>query len=177
MRPVLLIPGIYNSGPAHWHTLWQQRHPHVQRVEQADWAFPVCDTWVQALDAAVVAAPAEPILVAHSLGCLAAVHWAARRPRPVSALLLVAVPDPAGPAFPADARGFAHLPAALPRVGPLVMMSSSSDPYSTPAFSARCAQAWGAEHLPMGALGHINADSGLGDWPAGWAQVQRWRDT
>ena len=175
MRPVLLIPGIYNSGPAHWQSLWQARHPAVHRVEQADWSHPVCDEWVLALDAAVARAPEPPILVAHSLGCLVAVHWAARYARPVRALLLVAVPDPLGPNFPADARGFAPLPAALPAAGPVVMMSSTDDPYSTPAFSAQCAAAWGAEHTTLGPLGHINAESGLADWPAGWDQVQRWR--
>jgi predicted alpha/beta hydrolase family esterase len=29
--------------------------------------------------------------------------------------------------------------------------------------------------VDLGAKGHINADSGLGDWPEGWAWVQRWR--
>lgn len=174
MRPVLLIPGICNSGPAHWQSLWQAQHPAVHRVEQADWDHPVCEEWVLALDAAVARAPESPILVAHSLGCLVAVHWAARHARPVRALLLVAVPDPLGPNFPADALGFAPLPAALPGIGPVVMMSSTDDPYSTPEFSARCAAAWGAEHTTLGPLGHINAESGLADWPAGWAEVQRW---
>ena len=104
-RPVLLIPGIYNSGPTHWQSLWQTRHAGVARVEQADWDHPVCDTWVRALDDAIAALPQPPILVAHSLGCLVAVHWAARHHRAVHALLLVAVPDPSGPNFPADAPG------------------------------------------------------------------------
>lgn len=174
-RPVLLIPGIHNSGPGHWQSLWQTRHADVARVEQTDWDHPVCDAWVQALDDAIAAAAQPPILVAHSLGCLVAVHWAARHHRPLHALLLVAVPDPEGPAFPADARGFFPLPAALPTMHRLMLMSSTSDPYSTPGFSARCAGAWNAEHVVLGALGHVNADSGLGDWPAGWEQVARWR--
>ena len=51
MRPVLLVPGIYNSGPRHWQSLWQTQHTGVVRVEQADWAHPQCDAWVQAIDA------------------------------------------------------------------------------------------------------------------------------
>lgn len=54
-------------------------------------------------------------------------------------------------------------------------MSSTSDPYSTPNFSAQCASAWNAEHVVLGARGHLNADSGLGDWPQGWELVARWR--
>ena len=180
-RPVLLIPGIYNSGPTHWQSLWQTRHAGVARVEQADWDHPVCGTWVRALDDAIAALPQPPILVAHSLGCLVAVHWAARHHRAVHALLLVAVPDPSGPNFPADARGFAPLPAALPALPTLpsmtrrVLMSSTTDPYSTPDFSAQCASAWNAKPVVLGARGHLNADSGLGDWPEGWALVERWR--
>lgn len=116
-----------------------------------------------------------PILVAHSLGCLVAVHWAARHRRAVHALLLVAVPDPEGPNFPADAHGFAPLPGTLPAGPRRVLMSSTTDPYSTPGFSAQCASAWNAEPVVLGARGHLNADSGLGDWPEGWALVERWR--
>jgi predicted alpha/beta hydrolase family esterase len=54
-------------------------------------------------------------------------------------------------------------------------MSSTTDPYSNPGFSAQCASAWNAEHRVLGDRGHLNADSGLDDWPQGWEQVARWR--
>lgn len=177
-RPVLLIPGIYNSGPRHWQSLWQNRYPGVARVAQEDWDHPDCDTWVRTLDEAIAALPQPPILVAHSLGCLVAVHWAARYHRPVHALLLVAVPDPEGPSFPVEARGFAPLPRTLPTPptpSRRVLMSSTTDPYSNPGFSAQCASAWNAEHRVLGDRGHLSADSGLDDWPQGWEQVARWR--
>src|ERR1700736_7035663 len=110
MRPVLLVPGIGNSGPTHWQSLWQAEHPGVARVIQRDWDHPVCNEWTEALDQAVGKAAAPPILVAHSLGCLAVAHWAARSERPCFAALLVAVPDPGGPAFPGAAAGFAMVP-------------------------------------------------------------------
>src|SRR3990167_6879857 len=96
----------------------------------------------------------------------------------VMGLLLVGVPGRGGPNFPADAKGFAPLPSVLPAQPDLprrVLMSSTSDPYSTPGFSAQCASAWNAEHVVLGARGHLNADSGLGDWPQGWELVARWR--
>jgi hypothetical protein len=31
---------------------------------------------------------------------------------------------------------------------------------------------WGAQAQSVGALGHINADSGLGDWPEGRALLR-----
>ena len=65
--PVLVLSGIGNSGPQHWQSLWQRRHPQWQRVNLGDWDSPVCDDWVRALDVAVRACPSPPMLVAHSL--------------------------------------------------------------------------------------------------------------
>ncbi len=175
MRPVLLVPGIYNSGPDHWQSPWQARHPNVVRVMQRDWDHPVCDEWVQALDDAIARAADPPIVVAHSLGCLAAAHWAERSGRAIHAMLLVAVPDPTGPAFPADAVGFAPVPRSL-RGKRATVVSSTDDPYASAHHTAQCVAAWGAEHLSLGAAGHINAETGLGEWAQGWEIVRRWRD-
>jgi len=175
MRPVLLVPGIGNSGPAHWQSLWQAKHPDVGRVIQRDWDSPVCDEWVGALDHAVGQAAVSPILAAHSLGCLAVAHWAARSDRSCFAILLVGVPDPGGPAFPSAATGFATVPPALLKYH-VTVVSSSDDPYATTSYTEDRVAAWGAEHIRLGRRGHINAESGLGEWPEGWAIVNRWRN-
>jgi predicted alpha/beta hydrolase family esterase len=174
MRPVLLVPGIGNSGPGHWQSLWQANHSDVGRVIQRDWDHPVCDDWVETLDQAVGQAVAPPILVAHSLGCLAVAHWAARSERPCFALLLVAVPDPSGSAFPKVAIGFATVPLAL-REYRVTVVSSDDDSYATTTYTEGQVAAWGAEHVRLSQRGHINAASGLGDWADGWAIVNRWR--
>jgi len=175
MRPVLLVPGIGNSGPAHWQSLWQAEHSNVGRVIQRDWDRPVCDDWVLALDQAVGQAPAPPILVAHSLGCLTVAHWAARSDRPCFAVLLVAVPDPSGPVFPKVAIGFSPVPLALSKYRATVV-SSDNDPYATTKYTEELVAVWGAEHVRVSQHGHINAASGLGDWTEGWAIVNRWRN-
>ena len=176
MRPVLLVPGIQNSGPTHWQTLWQARHPHVTRVMQRDWDHPVCSEWVDALDLAVQTAAEPPIVVAHSLGCLVVAHWMARSASPLHAVLLVAVPDPEGTAFPREALGFAPTPRSL-RGTRLRLVSSTDDPYASPPYTQRLLTDWGdgVEHTCLGAMGHLNANRGLGDWPEGWAWVERWR--
>jgi len=142
---------------------------------QRDWDRPVCDEWVGALDQAVGQAAGPPILVAHSLGCLAVAHWAARSDRPCFAVLLVALPDPCGPAFPGAATGFAVVPPALCKYR-VTVISSSDDRYATMSYTEEHVAAWRAEHIRLGRRGHINADSGLGDWPDGWAIVNRWRN-
>jgi predicted alpha/beta hydrolase family esterase len=107
--------------------------------------------------------------VAHSLGSLQVVHWAAAGHRhAIRGALLVAPPDPLAAGFPAEASGFAPLPErALPF--PSVLVASHDDPYASLDFSRRCAEAWQSRFVEVGAHGHINAESGLGDWPQGRA--------
>lgn len=95
----LVVPGVGNSGAEHWQTLWDRQDADARRIAVSDWDRPNCETWVEAIDDAVLTMGDSVVIVAHSLGCLAVVHWAARHPRRLHAALLVAVPDPAGPAF------------------------------------------------------------------------------
>lgn len=46
--PALIVPGIGDSGPGHWQTIWEAQHPHWRRVEQRDWHHPRCNEclWV-----------------------------------------------------------------------------------------------------------------------------------
>jgi predicted alpha/beta hydrolase family esterase len=165
---ILILPGIGNSGPAHWQSRWQALMAHTRRVEQQDWDYPVCSVWVAALEAAVRRSEAPVVLVAHSLACLQLAHWAAATRCRIRGALLVAVPDPEGAAFPREAIGFSPLP--LGRFAfPSTVVASSDDPYGSIDHARRCAGAWGSRLVEIGAAGHINASSGLGDWADGQA--------
>lgn len=164
----LIVPGYGDSGPAHWQTLWEQADPAWTRVRQRDWEQVDSAEWVAALDAAVRAAGPQSVLVAHSLGCLAVAQWAALTTTPARAALLVAPPDPLGPAFPASIRGFAALPRTRLRL-PSLLVYSEDDAYASAAFARGLAADWGSTPVGIGARGHINAASGLGDWPQGRA--------
>jgi predicted alpha/beta hydrolase family esterase len=173
-RTVLTLPGVDNSGPAHWQSVWERVHDNVHRVEQRDWTRPNCEDWVRAIDAAVQRQPVRPIIVAHSLGCLAAAQWLARSPSRAHAVLLVAVPDPAGKQFPTGVTGFSTLPEKLLQ-DPLTLISSEDDPYASPEFSRSVSARWSATHLNIGANGHINEQTRLGEWSQAWAMVEKWR--
>jgi uncharacterized protein len=169
-RPVLIVPGISNSGPEHWQSRWQRQHPSYVRAPFAEWDEPDRRDWVATLDATVRELGPRTVIVAHSLGTLAVAHWAAgyAGKAPVAGALLVAVPDPDGPNFPAQAHHFRPLP-LQPLGFPSVLVASDNDPYSNPVYAAAVAQAWGSRFISIGAHGHINAASGLGDWPQGQA--------
>lgn len=163
---VLVVPGIYNSGPEHWQSRWEVANPSWSRLQVPDWNEVERADWVQALEQQVSALGEDTVIVAHSLGCLAVAHWAAEHGRRIRAAMLVAVPDPQGPAFPAAAHGFAPLPMArLPF--PSLVVASEDDRYGSIAHAQRCADAWGSRWQSVGAAGHLNEASGLGDWPPG----------
>lgn len=164
--PVLILPGIGNSGPDHWQSRWEAKHPTWRRVQQRDWDHPERSEWVGTLDLALDQSGPRSVIVAHSLGCLVVAHWASARLRSLGGALLVAPPDPDGSAFPQEAVGFSPLPmTALPF--PTILVTSTDDPYSSLEFARDCAMAWNSRFISVGALGHINSASNLGDWPEG----------
>lgn len=171
MTTFLIVPGYGDSGPEHWQSHWQRKDARFRRVEQRDWFNPVCTEWVANLEAAVEAAGPDCVLVAHSLGCSLVAHWAASARSRVRAALLVAPPDPQGPAAELNIQGFAPLPGlALPF--PSLVVASSNDPYASLEYSRAAADGWGSAWHVLGACGHINGDSGLGEWPQGRELLQ-----
>ena len=51
--PILIVPGLYNSGPDHWQTHWERALPGAVRVEQQDWERPLLGDWTISLAEAV----------------------------------------------------------------------------------------------------------------------------
>jgi predicted alpha/beta hydrolase family esterase len=158
--PVLVVPGLRGSGPAHWQSLWEAQHPELIRVEQADFETPDIAAWSRTIAGAVTAAPEPPIVVAHSFGCLATVHAAQIAGAAIAGALLVAPADPTrfGIEDPA-------LAATLPF--PTTLVASLDDPWLKFIKAGALAARWGSRLVSAGHAGHINADSGHGAWPAG----------
>ncbi|QNE38311.1 alpha/beta hydrolase [Hymenobacter sp. NBH84] len=167
---ILTAPGLGNSGPIHWQTQWEQQYGY-QRVQQHDWNHPVCADWVQTLEATVAAAGPQVVLVAHSLACATVAHWAATTRHHLQGVLLVAPADVDRPDFPPEVVGFAPMPLArLPF--PSIVVASTDDQYVSLARAQQFAAAWGSRFVNVGALGHLNSESGLGLWPQGYQLLQ-----
>jgi len=166
LGPVLVLPGLYDSGPDHWQTRWSAVRPGFRRVEQADWVTPRCADWIARLDEAVERTGPEALLVAHSAACALAAHWTALHPRTIRGALLVAPSDVDAPTFPLGATGFAPMP--LQRLPfPTIVVASANDPYVSLDRARTFAERWGSRFVSIGDNGHINSASGLGDWPEG----------
>lgn len=173
----LNVPGLYNSGDNHWQTLWEQLYPEkFLRVSQKDWNNPTKVDWVNALSETIRSIDSPTILVAHSLGCITAVHWAAQHYSPfISGVLLVA---------PADVENSSKevmrsfVPVAIDKLYfPAIVVASMNDPFCSMQQAARWAAYWGARFVSVGNKGHINGDSGLDNWEEGLALLQELKQT
>lgn len=173
---ILIVPGWSGSGPDHWQSRWERSLKTARRIEQQHWRDPERDAWVSRIVAAVAEARLPPVLVAHSLGCVAVAHAAAKLPRGlVAGAVLVAPADvdhaaswplTDGEMLPAAETGFTPVP-LQPLPFPALLVASSDDPYCAPVRARAMADAWGATFVDAGALGHINTASGHGPWPDG----------
>ena len=174
---VLTLPGWQNSGPLHWQSRWEAAHGY-RRVEQHDWMRPLRGDWIARLeDVLLTGAQDEPVvLVAHSLGCQLVAAWAAhsKNTHRVKAALLVVPADPEREALRPVLTSWS--PVAMHRLHfASVVIGSENDPYCSAERANQFAEAWGADRLNAGLQGHLNADSQLGYWPEGHAQLQKLR--
>jgi uncharacterized protein len=170
----LVVPGVTNSSPQHWQSLWEKEFPErFRRIEQAEWDTPFVDDWTATIETEVQKeSPERVILVAHSLGCTAVAHWARRFGTRIKGAFLVAPSDCEAATYNFDTKGFAPIPLEkLPF--PSLVIASTDDEY-VPFERARFfADAWGSDFTDVGPKGHINGGSGFGEWPEGLELLKR----
>jgi uncharacterized protein len=169
---VLLLPGWLDSAPAHWQSRWERLHGY-RRVTQSDWLWPKRGDWMARLEEVLLESEVPALLVAHSLGCHLVAAWAAhsRHTARVRGALLVAPPDIERDDMPPNLHPWRPIQRRPLRFA-AVAVTSDDDPFSAPERSARLVREWGARPVGIGAAGHINGESGLGDWPAGHALLE-----
>jgi uncharacterized protein len=169
---ILIIPGLRGSELEHWQSRWEAKLPSARRVVQDDWERPELAAWRDRIAEEVECAERPVVLVAHSLGVLAAAHAAplfgkgANGSR-VKGAFLVAPPsqyilsifDTVDPAF--------LTLAGEPLKFPAVLVASRDDKYSSFADSKTLAEVLGVKLVDAGYSGHINSESGHGPWPEG----------
>ncbi len=182
--PVLIVPGYHGSAEAHWQVWLQRQWPHSRLLTSVDWEKPVLATWAEQIRDEIARAREPLWIVAHSFGCLASVVAAADRPQSVAALVLVAPAEPArfnllGLGSADDRRLEVHtLADVLPDTAlnvPGLVLASSNDPWMSLAAAEVWARRWQLELQDVGALGHINVDSGHGPWPDLLHRVSDWQ--
>jgi hypothetical protein len=166
---VLIVPGLHGSDHRHWQSRWQCLYPSFERVVQERWDVPHLPTWSERLAQVLKQSTRPTLAVAHSFGCLTTLHCAHAGASNLVGALLVAPADP-------EKFGVAELLREARPALPLVTVGSLDDPWMEGGRAAEWASIWGSEFVNAGTLGHINAESGLGDWLFGLQQLQRLAD-
>jgi predicted alpha/beta hydrolase family esterase len=163
---IFSVPGLGGSNDTHWQTLWEDKFGLI-RIHQMNWSTPVCDEWIKTIDRTVLQYdPGKVILVGHDLGCLAIAFWYGKFQRKIKGALLVAPRDTEAEASPSGATGFSPIPlSGWPFQSTVV--ASSDDPFLQLERAALFAGSWGGRLINIGKAGHINPDSGYGEWNDG----------
>lgn len=166
----IFLAGIGNSEPGHWQSHWYRSlGSHAHWLEHRDWDAPRAGEWLADLESLLDRVSGKRVLVGHSLGCVVAAQYLAENSEPsCSAAFLVSLPDTRGPVFPKGALGFPELSTVAPQ-GRLCLVMSEDDPYASPDVTKAVAEKWRARLVNVGAKGHINLKSGLGEWQEGRA--------
>ena len=154
-----------SSSAAHWQTRWEQLYPSFERVEQDDWATPDLPRWSQRMAQTLGSSDKPTLIVAHSFGCLTTLQATSHGSFNLAGALLVAPADPEKFGV-ADVLRDARLPC------PAIVIGSTDDPWMASHRAAYWADNWSCGFLNAGALGHINAESQLGDWEQGLEQFK-----
>ena len=167
---ILLVPGHADGGPSDWMKAWERQRSDCRRLDLGTWDRPHRNTWVNKLNLAIHRAQRPVVLVAHDIACLAVAWWAEyeqpSRGNPVVSAMLVAPPDVDRPGTDPRLARFGACPRkALPF--PSFLVASDNDDYCQLRTARMLAQDWGSRFVFAGTVGHINADSGLGDWVFG----------
>ena len=160
MSTVLVVPGLFGSGPAHWQSWFEKQIDGAMRVEQPRWDEPNLVRWAGSLRRELDRAKGHVWIVAHSFGCLATVHVAADYRERIAGAMLVAPADPEK----FDLSDTLH---DEPLGFPSVVVASTNDPWVRLMRAAWLADRWGSRFINIGAAGHVNVDSGYGPWPEG----------
>jgi predicted alpha/beta hydrolase family esterase len=176
MAAFLILHGLGGSGPEHWQTRLAERlrgrgervsYPHLPDPldpHPADWGRALSDE---------LALLEDPVVLCHSLACLLWLRTAARpgSERIASRVLLVAPPhredlEPVARFLEHGARARDVTRASRETL----IVCSDDDPYCPPGAVDTYAQPLGIPAHVISGAGHINPESGYGEWP----DVEAW---
>lgn len=157
---IILVPGLRDSDEHHWQSCWSRRFPCWRRISQRNWLEPDIENWISAIKRELSTCQSPAILVGHSFGALASCRLVQTQGANIAGIVMVAPAEPS----------FFELDDAI-RAEKLttqsIMFASRNDPlmpYKRAKFWAAC---WGCHLIDIGDAGHINAESGHGEWVYG----------
>lgn len=180
---ILIVPGYHGSGEGHWQTWLEGELRFCRCVSGIDWERPQLHIWAQEIRREILASHEPLIIVAHSFGCLATAVAVEGLSDKVAGVILVAPADPDRFAISGPRQGdAANLPSiaqylpAKPLNTAGLLIASQNDPWMKYQHAYAWAKRWNVEFFNAGYVGHINIESGHGEWPLIVKLVNAMRD-
>lgn len=169
---VFTLPGLYNSGPTHWQTYWENEYGFT-RINQKEWNEPVCSDWLSTIESALENTDhSKIILIGHSTSCCTIVKWAETFKHVIKGALLVAPSDTESIHYPAGPKGFAPMPSfQLPF--PSIIITSDNDEVISVERAKTFSDNWGSELVVVENGGHLGGDANLGLWSFGYEHLKK----
>lgn len=173
--PVVIVPGWQGSGPGHWQTWLAEQLVEAGREVRspafADLERPEVADWLAALAGALDGLPDDGFdVVTHSLGAVLWLHHVARSPgapRPAR-VALIAPPAPATAI--AELADFFPPPVGIDTVrhgaDGTVLVGGSDDPFCPEGIAEAYGRPLKMATTVIDGGGHLNVESGFGEWPA-----------
>lgn len=168
---VLVVPGLRDETPGHWQALLAGEMLNTVSLPAMGRTNIDLTARIGQIEEAVRAIAGPVIVVAHSGGVIATVHWAKRTRARIHGAFLATPPtfsDPLGPEFPAlaefERQGWTPVPRS-PLPFRTIVAASRNDPLGAYEGVCELARASGARVVDLGESGHLNPASGFGPWP------------
>lgn len=159
-RSTLIVPGLNDSGVAHWQTWWERKDRNALRVTQDNWVQADIGLWSGKVSEAINLSHGQIWIVAHSFGCLASMFAAQKYADRIAGMFLVAPADP----DKFGLRGLFDTAVAAPAI----LVASRTDPWLEFGKAQHWSSVLGGDFIDLGNAGHINAESGFGAWQQGF---------
>jgi uncharacterized protein len=179
---VVLVPGLRGHVEDHWQTRLAAQLPSAWCVPPLGRTEPSLQVRLRLLDHIVEDVDGPVVLVAHSAGVLATVHWAATYTGTKVVGALLATPPAFATPLPAEypsieqLRNHGWLPIPRrPLPFPSILATSTDDALGNPVRLRAMANAWGSREHSLGAVGHLNPASGFGEWPEATSLIEELR--
>jgi len=173
--PVVVVPGWNGSGEGHWQTWLEQRLAEdgrsTRRPAFADVDHPDLAEWLAALRTTLADLPADGYdVVAHSLGAVLWLHHvAAPGDSPRAARVALVSPPAPTTSYPEIAEFFPppmDVDAVRHGADGTVLVAGDDDPYLPEGVGATYGLPLRIATTVVPGGGHLNTDSGHGEWPA-----------
>ena len=160
----ILVPGLRASDEYHWQTCWARQLPRWKRISQRNWIQPDIENWCAAIRRELTTCKLPVILIGHSFGALASWYQVQRQASNIAGIVMVAPAEPSW--FELE-----EIVTASKLNVPGLVFASRNDPlmsFNRALFWSDC---WGCELIDMGDAGHINSESGFGEWKYGLERI------